>query len=105
VTFNGQEFWIGLRKNDSTLVQVYQSEDDILTTDGECLMAKLNKSSLWEFKTNPCTWLRTSFCAKLTGKVCNYNRTPLTRTPMECEIFFELAELELAGFRLLYVKN
>ncbi|CAB3990906.1 adhesion G- coupled receptor D1-like [Paramuricea clavata] len=67
VTFNGQKFWIGLRKNDSTLnTQVYQNEDDVLITDGGCLTARLNKSSLWEFKTTPCNWLRKSFCLKLT---------------------------------------
>ena len=67
VTFGNRKFWFGLRKNGSNIHKVNQNQDDILTIGDICVTAKLNKSSLWQPKINPCSWLRPSLCLKSTG--------------------------------------
>lgn len=64
VTFDGKKYWIGLSKNDSDIAEVHQNDDDIPITEGECLVARMNSSSRWQFLKRPCNWLRTSFCVR-----------------------------------------
>ncbi|XP_028391918.1 uncharacterized protein LOC114516590 [Dendronephthya gigantea] len=64
MTFDGKRYWIGLSKNKSDLKKVRQNEEDIFISDGECLTAKMDSSSIWQFSRKPCHWVRRSFCVR-----------------------------------------